>query len=345
MLIPERDKPATGRHIVLSSIARSIVRPKALIPITLSAAALVGILSFGNIATIAAMIESIPLRAVLLSIAFLLLYELGRCILWLFLLHKLHASIPWRRKLLSFFMGEVSKTLPMGNYFPNYILQQSSGADFGYTSSATTAIVLLEIATSLVGLVVLGLGSWTVWLRPLILIGATTFCLLVWLSYLIFRGKPAPIWTERFSLSRLLIRELRQLRSGAERLWQPSVIITGLAICTVYVLAAGSSLYAITVGLQAAAIGWSGTIAVYCFSLAFALIEPSPVDLGILEAGGVAAFLVLGVDRNVAISAMLVSRILGIFTALALMAAALLYFRRDVKQLWKEPPRAARAPS
>ena len=40
--------------------------------------------------------------------------------------------------------------------------------------------------------------------------------------------------------------------------------------------------------------------AVYFFSLAFALILPSPIDVEVTEVGGLTSFLVLGVDRSAA---------------------------------------------
>jgi len=78
--------------------------------------------------------------------------------------------VPFNARLFSFAGGEATRFLPIGNYFENYLLTAAEGVDFGFSSAVTTVTVLLEVAVSLTGLVILGLGNWW-WIRPLILLG------------------------------------------------------------------------------------------------------------------------------------------------------------------------------
>lgn len=310
---------------------RAARRPRVLISLTLSAGLLVALLSFGNIQDIRAEVSRFQLSDVVWFIGAFLLYELGRWLLWHFLVGSLGVQIRTRHQLVSFLMGEVSKNLPLGNYFPNYVLQRAEGTDFGLTSSITTTIVLLEVTVSLLGVVILGLPSWNSWLRPLILLGAPAFIVCSWAIYKRGKAVGAPHWMERSKLLRDLLAELKQFREGATRLWRPRTVALALVICAAYVTAAATALFGITQGLHVGALSWQQVLAVYCFSLAFALIEPSPVDLGVTEVGGVGAFLAVGLDKDPAITAMLINRVLTVGASLIIVGIGLVALRRDVR--------------
>jgi uncharacterized membrane protein YbhN (UPF0104 family) len=308
---------------------RRLLRPGVIIPATLSIGLLAALLTFGNARAIVADIAAFHPVDLLWYLVFALLYELGRGMQWLFLVGALRLRVTTREKILSFLTGEVTKSLPFGNYFPNYILQQAEGVDFGRSSAVTTAIVLFEVAVTLTGLVLLGLGSWTGWLRPLILAGVPVFLALAWLVHRLWSSRRAPKWMVRARALRRLLEELAQFRQGALQLWNVPTIAIGYLICSAYVLAAGGALYWITRGLGVRDITFTAVVAVYCFSLAFALIEPSPVDLGITEIGGAGAFVAIGLSSDRAISAMLLSRMLSVAVSLVLAGIGMLLLRRE----------------
>jgi hypothetical protein len=86
-------------------------------------------------------------------------------------------------------------------------------------------------------------------------------------------------------------------------------------------------------------VGWTQTpfvpvLGVYFFSLAFALIVPLPVDIGVTELSGVAAFLAIGVDRNAAISAMLINRVLTVGFSLVIFLVVAIITRDEAKKVW-----------
>jgi hypothetical protein len=57
----------------------------------------------------------------------------------------------------------MTTSLPIGNsfqnYILNYILQRSRGADFGRTSAASTLVIITAVVVSLIGCVMLGVGT------------------------------------------------------------------------------------------------------------------------------------------------------------------------------------------
>jgi uncharacterized membrane protein YbhN (UPF0104 family) len=298
--------------------------------LVLSAGLLIGLLSFGNVSAIVAEISRFQVVDLFWYVALFATYELGRWLLWHFLLSALDVRVRTRHQLVSFLMGEVSKNLPFGNYFPNYVMQRAEGADFGRTSAVTTAIVLCEVTVSLLGIVILGVGSWSGWLRPMILVGAPTFMLGAWIVYRWRAPAGAPQWMASHKIARGLLTEWRQFRDGARRLWRPRTIAVGLVICAGYISTVATALYVITRGLHVETLAWPQVVAVSCFSLAFALIEPSPIDLGVTEAGGVGAFLAVGLAKDPAITAMLINRVLGVVTSLIIVGIGLIVLRHEV---------------
>jgi hypothetical protein len=311
---------------------RGLLRPGVVIPSTLSLALLVALLAFGNSRDILAEVAGFQWRYVLWYALLALVAEAARAVQWHMMLEALDVGIPLRRQGISFLAGELTKGLPLGNYFPNYVLRQSDGANFGLTSAASTAIVVLEAVVSLGALALLGLGSWTGWLRPLILAGAGSAAVAGWVLARWRGGAHMSKWMTRGRGRRRLARELAQFRGGAARLARPRVLAIGALLCATEITAAAAGLFVITRGLGVHGVSFYDVLAVYCFTLALALIGPSVVDLGIFEAGGVGAFLVVGLARDPAISAMLINRLLGIATVFVIAGVAAICGRRE---LWR----------
>jgi uncharacterized membrane protein YbhN (UPF0104 family) len=72
-------------------------------------------------------------------------------------------------------------------------------------------------------------------------------------------------------------------------------------------------------------------IAVYFFSLAVGLIIPIPVDIGLIEVGGIGALLAFGVDRSAAVSAMLLFRVLTVAVPMGISLFAMLILRDELR--------------
>jgi hypothetical protein len=105
-------------------------------------------------------------------------------------------------------------------------------------------------------------------------------------------------------------------------------------------LLASSALYVVVRGLGIDNVTWSQVVAVYLFSLAFGLIFPLPVDVGVAEISGVGAFLAIGVDKSVAVGAMLVMRAVSIGVGLVVALITILVLDEEFRASLRERPPA-----
>src|SRR2546429_113741 len=113
---------------------------------------------------------------------------------------------------------------------------------------------------------------------------------------------------------------------SAWRCVRPRMVAGTLLLSSAYVITAGATLYIVfpAIGVPASGVGsvsFGQALAAYCFGLAFYLI------LGSLEAASVAAFIVVGVSKSAAVTAIVINRglTLGGTLVLALVAMAVLY--------------------
>ena len=189
--------------------------------------------------------------------------------------------MPLRTQIFVFAIGEITKLLPIGNYFQNYLLQESKGTDFGLSSAATTMVVLVEVAVSLVGVTLLGLGGWTGWLRPIIIVGTLVFAGAVWAFIRLHHAGHAPAWLTRHVWWLKVAEELRRFRGGAAAILHPRIVAIAVALGVVYLTFGGAALYIAITGLGIGGVSFGEALAVYFFSLAFSLIFPLPIDLGV----------------------------------------------------------------
>jgi uncharacterized membrane protein YbhN (UPF0104 family) len=247
------------------------------------------------------------------------------------LLKALDIHVPLRTQVFTFAAGEVTKSMPIGNYFQNYLLQQSKGTDFGLSSAATTLIVLIEVAVSLAGVVVLGLGSWTGWIRPVILIGVVVCLLGGWAFHRFHHSGRAPKWITEHKMLRKAMDEFDQFRQGAAALLHVRILAVATLLGAIYLFVAGVGLYVVVIGLRVANVSFGEALAVYFFSLAFSLIFPLPIDIGVTEISGTGAFIAVGADKNAAVSAMLINRVLSIGASLAIALIAMVVLRDELR--------------
>lgn len=310
---------------------KKILQPKVLIPVILSIAIIVALLAFSDIKKVVGLMESFQKLYLLVFLALMIAYEIVRGVQWHYLLTAMGIHVPLRTQIFTFAAGEVTKSMPIGNYFQNYLLQQSKGTDFGRSSAATTLIVLTEVVVSLVAVVILGLGSWSGWLRPTIVIGV----IVVFAAAALFRhfhqAGRGPRWMREHKLTRKALDELGQLREGAEELLHPRILIIETLLSATYLMCAGAALFFVTRGLGIGNVSFGAVLGVYFFSLAFSLIFPIPVDIGVTEVSGVGAFLAVGVNRNAAVGAMLINRILSIGSAIAIALVALIILHDEFR--------------
>jgi uncharacterized protein (TIRG00374 family) len=310
---------------------KRLLRPQVIIPIIFGAALIAGMLSFANITKVLHLVEGFQHVYLLYFLLLMVAYEGVRAMQWHLLLNALGIRVPLRAQLFTFLGGEITKSLPIGNYFQNYLLTVAEGTDFGRSSAATTFTILIEVAVSLICLVLLGLGTWSGWIRPLIVFGLLGFAAIVWIVATLHKEGRPPRWLMSHELARMALAEFREFRAGAVDLWHPRVLLSAGALGAVYCLIGGIAFYMVALGMGITGVSLGDALAVYFFSLAVGLIFPLPVDIGVSEASGVGAFLAVGVDKSVAVSVVLVNRVLSIGAALAIALASLLVLHDELR--------------
>jgi uncharacterized membrane protein YbhN (UPF0104 family) len=313
---------------------KKLLRPSLVIPATLAVAVLGALVVVSNPTQVLAVLEGFHYPALLPILALMLAYEAARCAQWVVLLRALGVHVSRRTLVFSFLGGEIASFLPIGTYFRNYLLGRAQGTRFSRSSAATTLSLVSEIFLCLAGVAVLGLGTWSVWLRPLVVGGVAAFLLLAWAVYRLGLVPRAPRRLLEMPAFQRALDEVRQFRAGAAALWHPRVLAAQAALGALYLLAAGTTLYAVLRGLGLAQVTLWQALAVFFFSLAFFLI--SPVSVGMIEVSGVAALVVVGVREPDAVGAMLAYRVLRTGFPLAIALAGLAVLHREVRAALRE---------
>lgn len=309
---------------------KRLVRPQTVLALIFGAALLVGLLAFSDVRRVAGLMASFQHVYVVYFLLVMLAYELVRLAQWHFLLLSLGIQVPPRTQIFTYITGEVTKDLPVGNFVPDYVLQRSQGTDFGFASSATLLITLIEVAVSLAGIVIIGIGGWT-WLRPLILVGCFVAALVIWTLYRWHHAPQPPRWMMRWGWMRMAMAELRQFVRGEATLLRPAVLGMATVLGAVYLLLGGTGLWLVAVGMGIPDVSWPQLIAAYCFSIAFAAIVPLPMDFGSVEVSGTGALVASAVAQSAAVGIMLLDRLLSVGATLAIALVAAVVLRGELR--------------
>ncbi len=311
---------------------KRLLRPQVIVPAFLGLALLAALLSFGNVTRVVDLMSSFRRLYLLYFLLLMICYELIRGYEWHFLLRALDVDVPLREQWFALLVGEITKNMPIGNYFQNYVLLRLEHEDIGRTSAATTLMVLNEVAVAVVGVLIIGVGSWT-WLRAVIILGLIAAAAFAWVLYHAYLHAEQPEWVKTNKAARRTLEELRNFREGVRDLLHPGVLIPTFLLAASYLLFSGSALYIAMLGLGVHEVAWWDVLAVYLFSLGFSLIFPIPVDIGVAEVSGVGAFLAVGVSRSVAVGTMLVFRALQLGSALTIVGLSLVFLHREMRIL------------
>jgi uncharacterized membrane protein YbhN (UPF0104 family) len=312
-----------------------LLRPNVILPAIMGVTVLAGLLAFSNVGAVAATMATFRLRYVAYVVLFLLAYEAVRLGQWHFMLRALGVDVPLRTQVFTFISGEAAKDLPAGNFVPDYLLQTTTGTDFGLVSAATVLITLIEVGVSLVVMACVGIAGWD-WLRPLILSGTAVFALLassfgLWLRSTHGHRGATWEWMTRWLVTRRALAELRQFVRGEVQLMRPRVLVVASALGAMYLTLGGAGLYMVARGLGIERLGFWQVVAVYCFSVAFAAIVPLPMDFGSIEASGTGALVAAGVLQSAAVGLILLNRVLSVVLTLLVASVVWVVLRKDVR--------------
>ncbi len=318
---------------------KALFKPQILVPALLSVGIIAALLAFGDIHKVVQLMVGFPRVDLLWFLLLMAAYEAVRCVQWHYMLKALKVHVPLRAQVFAFMVGEAGKSMPIGNYFQSFLLSRSRGEDFGRLSAASTLIILNEVAVSLIGVVIIGLGSWSGWLRPVILVGTLTFALIVFGVSRIHESPRVPQWVRTHKFWLRVLEELREFRAGARDILQPKPAAVLFVLGAIYLIIGGASLYLVAHGLGITSISLWDVLAVYFFSLAFALIFPLPIDIGVAEISGTGAFLALGVSRADAVSVELIFRALSIGSAIAIALVGMIFMRDELRRALRQRPK------
>ena len=320
-------------------VVRWLLRPAVVIPLILGAGMLVVLFTVADVRKVIAIVEDFDRRYLLVFALLMAVYFAIRAAQWHYLLRRLGIRAPLRSQVFAYALGELTKSLPVGNYFQNYLLRQSQGTAFSVSSVATTLILVTEVVVSLAGVLVLGLGPWTGWLRPLILAGGVGVIALAALAYALRNVVRLPgALLQRKGIA-TLVTELRRSREGLRALLRPDVLLIDAALSAAYLSVAGVGLYCIVQGVGLGQLSLPQALAVYFFSLAVGLLVPIPVDFGLIELSGAGALTALTVGRSAALSVMLLNRVLSVAITSALGIGVALLLHREARRLAAGPAR------
>src|SRR5436190_7417150 len=242
---------------------KKLLRPKVVIPVILSVAVLAGLLFFGNIKHVITLMEGFNRLYLLWFVMLMVAYEVVRGVQWHYLLQSMGIRVPLRAQIFAFAAGEVTKSVPVGNYFQNYILQQAEGTDFALSSAATTLVVLIEVFVSLLGVAIIGLGAWSSWLRPVILIGLPVFGFMAWAGHAWQAHPRTPGWVKEHKILLQALEAAKQFRDGAAALFHPHIVGIAVLLGAVYLIIGASALYLVVRGLGISSVSLWQVWAVY----------------------------------------------------------------------------------
>jgi uncharacterized protein (TIRG00374 family) len=322
---------------------KKLLHPKVVIPVILSVAVLAGLLFFGNIRQVIRLMEGFAHLYLLWFVMLMVVYEVVRGVQWHYLLQSMDIRVPLRAQIFAYAVGEVTKSIPVGNYFQNYILQEAEGTDFARSSAATTFIILIEVFVSLMGVAIIGLGAWSSWLRPVILIGLPVFGFIAWAAHAWHVHPRTPSWVKEHKTLLQALKAFKKFRAGAATLFRPHVVGIAVLLGAIYVIVGASALYLVLRGLGIGGVSLWQVWAVYFFSLAFSLIVPLPMDIGATEISGVGAFLAVGMSKSNAVGAMLVNRALSLGSAIVIALIIMMILHDQFRAALRSPQSARRA--
>ena len=307
-------------------VVHGLLRPRVFISTVIGIAIIGGLLAFADLGKLANVLTGLRPIYLVGAVVLIVGYNGVQSVQWLYLLDHLGIVAPRRDALLAFAGGNLTKYLPGGSYFQNYLLYETSGVDPALSSVATTLMVLLEPAVALGFLLVIGIDGW-VWLRWLLGMGLPLALLFTAGLYAFIESPVLPRWVTGRRLYAALADQVIRFRDGLERIARPRILATTTGLTAALVLFEGLALYMVARSLRIDGLSVAAAVAAYYFSIGVALIIPIFTNLGTLEAGGVAALITLGVNREGAVAVMVLDRALIIAVAIVLAMIFGLAFR------------------
>lgn len=235
--------------------------------------------------------------------------------------------------------SEITKSLPGGVYFQNYLLSRVSDAPFSYSAGASLALVVMEGVVSYLALLAMGL-PYLPWLREALLLLGMLIAIVIWLGQ-------RYAWTSRLvaygnahghrQIQQLAI-QVAAFFEGIGILASPWMLLIGGLLVAGYLGAMAAMLY--LVGLHLPVL-WSvaEAVRVLAFSIFIPLLVPSPVHVGFTEISGVGALVGAGLKLATAIAIILSYRVWSQGLSMGFGLLGMLAMPRKLARALGKPPR------
>lgn len=299
-----------------------------MIPVLLSAALLAFVFSISNISQVMGYIVSLSLAAIAIVFALTVVYLALKWGQFHRYLRQEGIFATWRQSLLSFAVGEMTLPVPAGIYAQNYVLRSTACADFSRSSAATTAVLAMEAIVCLLIVGIVNIPQWS-WLRPVILgvfvAGAAVAALFI---------KVTPVRDRAGDL--LQVGPLRKLGpefietvEGVRDLFSPRVAAVALPIAVVYLVSLVAGFFVTAHGMGITGLSFGEALTIYLFAIAVEELVPFSSNLGVIEAGGVAAAQALGYGFTEGLAMMLGFRLVWTGSVWLLGAITMLFLRGE----------------
>ncbi len=305
-----------------------ILRPRVVIPVLLSAALLAFVFSLSNISQVLAYILSISLATMAIVFALTVVYLALKWVQFQRYLGKEGIVATWRQSLLSFAVGEMTLPIPAGIYAQNYVLRTTACADFSRSSAATTAILAMEAIVSLLIVGIVNIPEWS-WLRPLILglFAAAAVVVTLFLRVTPLRDRAGQL-LQSGPLEKLG-PEFIETIEGIRDLFRPRVAAVALVIAAVYLLSLVAGFFMTAHGMGIEQLTFQQAVTIYLFAIAVEELLPLSSNLGVIEAGGVAAAQAWGYSFTEGLAMMLGFRLIWTGTVWLVGGAIILLLRGE----------------
>lgn len=308
----------------------ALLRPKVFVPLVLAGALLAFAFSMGNLPSAFSHVRRLTAARLLACLALAWLYLTLKGLQFKWLLHALGAEVAWRPLVLAYAIGEMTIPLPAGVYVQNYVLERVSGELFGFTSAATTAMLALETAVTLVALLFLPIPG-APWVPDAIIT-------LLALTLLAGTGLAAMGEWRRRVLQFLGSGRLRgpgkalgEMLEGLGLLMKPRLLVPVTLLTVLYLTPLVIAVYVVGVGVGLGGFTLTKAASIYLSALAITLLGAGLLtQLGTIEVAGIGVALAWGYGLTQGLALLLGFRLVWIASTWALSgtAAAILWGQR-----------------
>ena len=316
---------------------RALLNPKVLIGTVLGVILLALLLSVSDITTVWHIIQGFPVLIVPGVFALFVGRELFRSMQWRLFLNAIGIHATRREALFTLAGGDAAQILPGGLFFQDVLVSRELQAPVSAPLAATTLTIWLEITLAMLGLGALGLPGIPA-LRPIMAFCGLGSLLVLFLAHTrVLRGIRNLLGRLEPHLGRVgqkLVAGMETFMASFAGLSPPSVLLSGLVLCALYMALTIFGFYLICLGLKLPGIGVAQVTAIYALLIAVIDINPLPSDLGVSELSGVGGFLAFQVVAAAGLAAMLTFRILQLVAEELIAAVVFLFFRPERQRLF-----------